>query len=235
MRKQYEEKQDLLRTYARLPKITKKEFKQLIILSRDKEPMVRVDVATILFDVKNAAAKKVLLQLACDKVALVRTEAYDSLSGFAFPEIEIFLKKAVKTERDALARTYAISSWTEVAIALFEDHSDDISFIKWMLEKTKIKKSEHCLLECYYALYRFGEKEMLAKILSFFRSKDYRIRLAVFHVLEEIVDDENRDKIIDAIENMLIEETAVGVKKTVIPFWKRLILEQAMATVEEER
>ena len=82
---------------------------------------------------------EVLLKLACDKDELVRTEAYDSLSGFPLPEIGLFLKKAIQTEKDGLACSYAISSWVENALSLFEEHSDDIVFIKEILELEKIK------------------------------------------------------------------------------------------------
>ena len=82
---------------------------------------------------------EVLLKLACDKDELVRTEAYDSLSRFPLPEVESFLKKAIKTEKDWLACSYAISSWVENALSLFEEHSDDIVFIKEILELEKIK------------------------------------------------------------------------------------------------
>ncbi len=232
MKKKYQEKEELLRTYNRLYTITKKEFKQLILLSRDRSSAIRVEVAEILFYVKNNASKKVLLKLACDKDELVRTEAYDSLSGFPLPEIGLFLKKAIQKEKDGLACSYAISSWVENALSLFEEHSEDIVFIKELLKLNKIKNSEHCLLQCYYSLYQFGEPGMLDKILEFLQSKDYNMHFCVYDVLEDIINDENRSMIIDALGNMLMEEESAGVRKTVIPFWKQLIIDQTLKTMK---
>lgn len=232
MKKKYQEKEELLRTYNRLSTITKKEFKQLILLSRDRSSAIRVEVAEILFYVKNNASKKVLLKLACDKDELVRTEAYDSLSGFPLPEIGLFLKKAIQKEKDGLACSYAISSWVENALSLFEEHSEDIVFIKELLKLNKIKNSEHCLLQCYYSLYQFGEPGMLDKILEFLQSKDYNMHFCVYDVLEDIINDENRSMIIDALGNMLMEEESAGVRKTVIPFWKQLIIDQTLKTMK---
>jgi hypothetical protein len=232
MKKKYQEKEELLRAYNRLSTVTKKEFKQLILLSRDRSPVIRFEVAEILFCVKNNASKKVLLKLACDKDELVRTEAYDSLSGFPLPEIGLFLKKAIQTEKDGLACSYAISSWVEIALSLFEEHSEDIVFIKELLKLNKIKKSEHCLLQCYYSLYRFGEPGMLDKMLEFLQSKDYNMHFCVYDVLEDVVNDENRSMIIDALGNMLMEEESAGVRKTVIPFWKQLIIDQTLKTMK---
>lgn len=58
MKKKYQEKEELLRAYNRLSMVTKKEFKQLILLSRDRSPVIRFEVAEILFCIKNNASKK---------------------------------------------------------------------------------------------------------------------------------------------------------------------------------
>lgn len=234
-RKKYLEKQNILGTYARLSKITKKEFKQLIILARDKDPTVRFEVATILSSVKNTASKKILLQLACDRDALVRAEAYDSLSGFPFLEIENFLKEVIQTERDDLACAYAISSWTGIVLELFEDYSIDIIFMRKMLCKFKKKKAEHSILDSYYSLYRFGKTDVLVPILDLFESNDYRMRFAVFHVLQVIVNDKNRDVIMDTFERMLEKETALGVRKAVVPFWRQLLFDQALERTQNKK
>ena len=109
-RRTYQDKELLLRNYVRLNRITKTEFKQLMRLSKDKSSVIRFEVATILFDVKNQASKKLLFQLAKDRDSLVRAEAYTSLSGFKFADVEEFLRKAIEREKDELACSYAITS-----------------------------------------------------------------------------------------------------------------------------
>ena len=136
-------------------------------LSKDKSSVIRFEVATILFDVKNQASKKLLFQLAKDRDSLVRAEAYTSLSGFKFADVEEFLRKAIEREKDELACSYAITSWGEVALKLFDEHDEDINYVNKLLRTHKIMVSERCRLECYYALYGFGDKKMLKKIMKF--------------------------------------------------------------------
>ena len=66
-RRTYQDKELLLRNYVRLNRITKTEFKQLMRLSKDKSSVIRFEVATMLFDVKKEASKKLLFQLAKDR------------------------------------------------------------------------------------------------------------------------------------------------------------------------
>ena len=73
---------------------------------------------------------------------------------------------------------------------------------------------------------------MLEKMLEFLHSKDYRIHFCVYNIAEVIVNDENRSMLIEALGNMLMEEESAGVRKTVIPFWKQLIIDQTLKTMK---
>lgn len=145
-RRTYQDKELLLRNYVRLNRITKTEFKQLMRLSKDKSSVIRFEVATILFDVKNQASKKLLFQLAKDRDSLVRAEAYTSLSGFKFADVEEFLRKAIEREKDELACSYAITSWDEVALKLFDEHDEDINYVNKLLRTHKIMVSERIMV-----------------------------------------------------------------------------------------
>ena len=224
-RRTYQDKELLLRNYVRLNRITKTEFKQLMRLSKDKSSVIRFEVATILFDVKNQASKKLLFQLAKDRDSLVRAEAYTSLSGFKFADVEEFLRKAIEREKDELACSYAITSWGEVALKLFDEHDEDINYVNKLLRTHKIMVSERCRLECYYALYGFGDKRMLKKIMKFLKSTNPYIRYIVYDTLELSVDQDNRSEIIDVLEKMLVKEELPEYRKKIISFLKKQIVE----------
>lgn len=235
-KKKYREKMDILKSVRSIPEITKTEFKQLIILSRDKEPSVRWEVAEIIGDkeIRNQASKKLLFCLARDKDELVRIDAYEALQMFDITEVELFLKRAIQTEKEELACTYAISSWVEIALSIHNNYSDDINYVKWLLKQRKIQESEHCLLECYYSLYRFGEADIFPTILSFAESEDYQMHYVVFNILKEIVDEENRAEIIKAIQKILENTYAMGFVKTALPYWKELIVEHTQSIMKRE-
>lgn len=169
-----------------------------------------------------------LVALADDKNALVRIQAYKSLSDFPCAETEIFLKRAMQSERDGQACAYAISSWVKVVLALFDEHSYDELFIKWLMKRKRIKKSEYCLLECYYALYRFGQTGYLAQILKLYRSKDNRVHVMIDSILGECMESGSKE-IIKIMEKILITEESDAVRKEVIPLWKGLIDEYALS------
>ena len=109
----FQEKWVLLTKYENKPALTKKNIKSICVLANDKDALIRGRCAALLVH-----AKRVLLTLACDKDALVRTEAYDSLSAFPSKHAQKFLKQAIVHEPNALARSYAILSWADITQAL---------------------------------------------------------------------------------------------------------------------
>lgn len=220
-----EEKLCLLEIYERC-EITKRDFKQIIKLSKDKDDFIREKTAQLLVCLENHASKKLLLKLANDRNAWVRLDAYDSLAGFPFPEVAAFLQRAMFREKHSLACSYAIMAWAEVTQKLYDDHRDDLRFILRFKKEPKIRKSEHCLLACFYAEYLFGEKKSLKNILRFFSSEDYQVRYSVLHTLQQITDDTNRELILEKIEQAFKKETTLGLTKDLAKFWKQLFIEQ---------
>ena len=85
--------------------------------------------------------------------------------------------------------------------------------------------SERCRLECYYALYGFGDKKMLKKIMKFLKSTNPYIRYIVYDTLELSVDQDNRSEIIDVLEKMLVKEELPEYRKKIISFLKKQIVE----------
>lgn len=232
--KQYQRKPDALNLIESLPKITKKEFKQLIKYSKDKDPIIRCRVAEILMKkrLRNHASKRLLMHLACDGNRRVRTRAYSCLSVYDIFEVELFLKQAIQKEKNTEACYYAIEAWADIVMSLHDDCEYDVYFVKWLLKQKKIQESEHCLLACYYALYQFGEENMLPCIVRFMESEDSSMRPAVLHILQEIEDEDSRQEMIEAIEIILKDAKSWESVKVILPYWKQLIMDHTWATMQ---
>lgn len=178
------EKLQLLISYEEKEELKEKHLKRLIKFSKDKDPLVRSSAASLLINFENKAAKKALLGLACDKKAVVRCEAYDSLSVFHRKDVEKFLKKAVEEEEK---RGYAT-------------HLQRIM---------QIKKWNQCSMSCFYAEYVLGRKSAINGIICYLEVPDYRLRCGAINLLELLAEDENRELIKESLEKRLeYEETA---------------------------
>lgn len=214
----------LIEKYKRCQKIQKKDFRQIVMLAKDRDPYVRMDVASLLGKLQNNNSKKLLLILATDKNVWVRMEAYEQLAVFVFLDVEKFLRRAIMRDRNQLSCSYAIMAWVNVANELCDDNKKNLKFIAELKKIPKIYKSEYCLLECYYAMYLWGKKKVIMNILNFFSSKNYHVRYAALHILYEIVDEENQDLIIKKLEEALFIENTLGLRKDMYSFLKELIL-----------
>ncbi len=155
----FNEKMELLTDYSDRKVFTNISMITIIGLSDDKDILIRCKVAELLINFENIRAKNVLLKLAQDNNSLVRAEAYDSLSVFVSKEVESFLKNAILSERNEIACTYAIMSWADVAINLGNRILKRILLYK-LKKISKIKRSERCMLSCYYAEYILGRKKV---------------------------------------------------------------------------
>lgn len=205
-----EEKNNLLNSYNDIEALSSEHFSILQEFSNDADSTVRSRVAPFLVDFINEKTKTILIKLAEDDDPLVRTEAYDSLAVFPFNDVEIFLKKAIQKENDQIARSYAILSWSDVAILLQHCSAENILF----LHKQKNKeKSSDCRLSWCYSQYIFGDKSVLEELLSFLKNENYQIRCATISLLNEIVDEGNNKLIRNAITKLLIAEDTIAVKE----------------------
>ena len=205
----------LLYDYADMP-LTSEHFLVLQGLASDRSRAVKGWIARLLVNFQTEASKRILIQLAQDKDTLVRTEAYDSLCIFADDDTEQFLKAAIEQEPSALARSYAILSWTDVKVALSNVLKGDISFLEAQCKRER--RAPLCRLNCYCGLYRFGDYAMLDPILSFLKHKNYRMRCAAIHALDGLMGSSTRDVIIEAVSQQLPLETTVAVRSTIETF-----------------
>lgn len=91
--------------------------------------------------------------------------------------MEKFLENMMKKEKHKLTCAYAILSWADIAVVLHSDISEKENLIKELKNTSRIKSSEHCLLSCCYAIYKFEKKESLKEIMHFLESENYQMFL----------------------------------------------------------
>lgn len=156
--------------------------------STDNDAYIRDLVAVLLAQHLNKQSEDILIRLTQDDDSLVRTDAYDSLSGYYSANVMSVLKTAVFNEQDYLARSYAIRSYADVVFLSQNKQLHDITFFQELLAN---ETSELCKLSCYYALHIGGNKYAVEKILSFLYHPDYHIRCSAISVLSVIVDPQN--------------------------------------------
>lgn len=133
------EKNDVLDELEQTGKIENKDFLMLKNLSSDSDSFIRSRIPIILMDFVNKKSLSLLFNLAGDKDSLVRTEAYDSMSVFPYQSVINFLRVSISKENNALARSYAISSWAESVVLLGKITSNNIDYA--LKQRSKEKKS----------------------------------------------------------------------------------------------
>ena len=149
---------------------------------------------------KQKEAIEILLQLCHEENELVRTAAYE---------------KAVLSEKDGLARSYAIDSWIYVQQHLCTNETEVIGYLNAILEK---ERDDNCILNCLYGKYSFGERAVLDEILNYIKNTDYHIRCSVLSIIQLILEDENcteewKRKIKTTLTELLKREKANAVKE----------------------
>lgn len=201
------EKIELLDLYDELSSLNFRQMEVLKRLSYDNNSFIRGLTASLLVKTVNRDVMNILFRLAFDKCECVRIEAYDSLSEFEYKEVVDFLKNALQNEKSNLAKSYAITSFAEVVfkLNLCDCYSDLFS------ELLATEKSKLCRISYLYGLHLFGE-DNLDKILFYLDDEDYYVRFAVLSVIEELLDDKNKDLIFRQLNERLSVEKCPSVK-----------------------
>ena len=201
------EKIELLDLYDELPSLNFLQMEVLKRLSYDNNSFIRGLTASLLVKTVNRDVMNILFWLAFDKCEYVRIEAYDSLSEFEYKEVVDFLKNALQNEKSNLAKSYAITSFAEVVFKL--NLCDCYSAL--FSELLATEKSKLCRISYLYGLHLFGE-DNLDKILFYLDDEDYYVRFAVLSVIEELLDDKNKDLIFRQLNERLSVEKCPSVK-----------------------
>lgn len=122
------------------------------------------------------------------------------------------LENAIITEKNGLARSYAIDSWLYQKQNSINNWDDIVKYLNKILEK---ESNEHCILNCLYGKYIFGEKNILEEIFKYLNHKDYHIRCSCLSIIQEILNGEcshsDQKKIKKRLENLFEKEKSMAV------------------------
>lgn len=218
-----EEKLTLIQKYEELSEEEFKEecFEDLKKFAFDKDDTVKTFTSSVLSHFVNTAkqqeAIEILLQLCREENELIRTEAYDAIGCYCEKRVVENLEKAILSEKDGLARSYAIDSWIYVQQHLCTNSAEVIKYLNEILAK---ESDDNCILNCLYGKYSFGERAILDEILNYIENTDYHIRCSVLSIIQLILEDENcteewKRKIKTTLTELLKREKTNAVKEQV--------------------
>lgn len=174
------------------------------------DALIREQVAAALLFGAGEPGREILLKLAADSEELVRAEAYDTLSVYPDPQVAEMLKQAAVSEPNDLVRYFALVSYGDVIQELAPGDAEQEAFFQDRLQRDQ---AAVCRLGCEYALYQLGEPGALKRILEYLDDPDYLVRCRAVCTLEEIADEENRGRILEAIRGRREKESAAPVRE----------------------
>ena len=194
----------------------------------DKEPLVRSEAVGLICssDFFNEKDIERLLTLFDDDEMTVRAEVYDGLSECTNEIVSEKLKNAVYSEKDDIARSYAIEAWTDTIINSSAGTFDkEINFIRSIQNFDFIQQSEYSRLACECALYSFKVKGALQGMLSFLESEDYHIQCSVINSLMRILRKDDVSETSRVLSEFLNKHPCKAVKGCIEEFFSEFVSE----------
>ena len=140
----------------------------------------------------------------------MRAEAYDTLSVYPEEKVAETLKQAAVSEPNDLVRYFALVSYGDVIQELAPGDAEQKAFFRSRLQQ---EQAAVCRLGCEYALYQLGEPGALKRILEYLDDPDYLVRCRAVCTLEEIANEENRGRILEAVRGRREKESAAPVRE----------------------
>ena len=186
---------------------------------RTSDAADRGEIAALLAGFVQPQSMALLLSLGRDEDGAVRAEAYDSLAAFPFPEAEAFLREAAETERDALARAYAILSLADVLLS----RQPELAACRDVFRKLLASETDaQCRLSLRRALCLFGAEDSLPPLLAFLNEENYQLRCAAVTAARDVLTIGNREMITQAIRALQRSETTRAVRSRIEVIWSDL-------------
>ena len=203
--------------------LTKDDVDLARICLSDKEPLVRAEAVSLICNSSFFNEKDIerLLTLFDDDEMLVRIELYDGLSDCTNEVVIEKLKNAVYSEKDDIARSYAIEAWTDTIINSSSENRTFYKEINFIRSIQNIQRSEYTRLACEYALYSFKVKGALQNMLSFLESEDYHIQCSVINSLIRILRKEDIPETSRVLSEMLNKQPCRAVSGCIKEFFEQ--------------
>ena len=205
------------RIYAmeRQAELSRDDYAQLEKWVDTQDDYIRDLIASLLVNFPTNKSLNILCSLTQDNDSLVRADAFDSLSEFPCSESFKILFDAMFSESDDISRFCAIRSCAEV-ILLLGRNSEDVKSIFGDIYRRD--PSDLCKLASCYGMFLFGEDNALALILAFLGHPDYHIRCSTISVFREILDDNNKQVLKEAVMQLKKNEQSEAVISSIDEF-----------------
>ena len=192
-------------------RIDKHDMKTLETISFSDEAYYRAMVAKLLVNSETKKSEEILLRLVRDKDSLVRTEACDSLCFSRSDSTYDILKKVARKDKNGMVRGYAIMSLYDIATQINREAE-----LNELLQKRLLcEKVVFTRISIFTQLYKLGNDKYLEELIALIKTSRYQNRCAVVNSLDEIIDDSNRQKIIDALSEQRKRDKSFAVISTI--------------------
>ncbi len=188
-------------------KLSDKSLEILVELTNHKLDYIRLDAIEILSsydleeDINHVWATSLL-----DSEPLIRVTAAEMVAEQNITQgVPILIK--MLNDKSFLVRGYAAVSLSEMKAKKGE------MFVK---RKLRYEKNHWVKLNMLTALYNYGDKQKIKKILSYLEHKSYQIRCATANILSMIIVANNKKEAIIALETALVKEKTIAAKSSIL-------------------
>lgn len=217
--------------------ITDKTLDELLEYAFDDDDSIRLTaVENLSMFSDKEAAKNLLIKLTSDKDYEMRKVALESLSRFSGDDVFEAITSRLK-DLDWLVRITAVellssfgatrsSSYLELAL---KDKNEFVrgtaaealgrlnvpNAISALEEGIKREHRNWARLGYYVGLCLSGQRNYLDSIIRLLKNKSYRLRCAAASSLVELVNNENKSRILEALQASLKRENTIAVKSSI--------------------
>lgn len=188
--------------------LTKNQYLALYQIILHGDSFEKSEIADLLIDHVNKKSMYLLSVLWKDKDSLVRMCAYDTVSVYPAKFTYNYLISRISKENDELARSYIITSLTDISLR------EKVQGTMRIFKKLYIKeKSAYCILAYLRAFYLLGNNQIISKTRKYLTHSDYHIRCTASMVLDDLLDNtQNIDETLSFIKERIKKEKSVAVK-----------------------
>lgn len=201
---------DALDEIADKKTIDSKDLKFLLSLTQNNDSQIRAYVAELLVLSEDKKAEQALIDMCDDKDETVRVNACDSLCVFPSERTYNHLVECVLNDNSMLVKTYAVLSIADVLKYIEID--------KKRLKKlliSNLNKEIHIRAACYKCLYILGDDTQLQKIIELLNVDNYQHRCTVLNILDDIISDNNKEYILNAVQKLKKTEKSFAVNSVI--------------------
>ena len=176
---------------------------KLLEYTKDKNHSIRYDAIELI--PHYSMVLDVLIDALNDKNSLVRVQALTNIGKL--PSMDMIICNVAKLlkDRNSLVKAYAIEVLGDNNAVQYKQE------IEAMLKKTK---NDEIKIRIYYTLIKFGDIQYINHLFEFLNNDFYRVRIATANTLCYLVNKENKQVILDKLQQRLTSENEYAVRET---------------------